>query len=119
MEYIEKQKVKTIPNEGYILANKFYHTVFPKGNKCICNNGIKNIDNKDWEMFYVTEEAKDFYYCNIVEGVGLINCMVLKSDTRKFLPEEIENIQKSIFKMGNLKFKIKIEEVKPKVEGDL
>ncbi len=110
-----------IENKGDVLACKAYHIMFPEGRNSICNDGIKEIDNKQWEIFWINKETEKAYYGTPAEGLGLMNCMVLKEDTREFLPEEIEALEKQVYSVGGMITKgishiqeIKIEPIKSK-----
>lgn len=111
---IYKEPKNYIENKGDILACKSYHKMFPKGIESICNEGIKEIDNKQWEIFWIHKETKDAYYGTPAEGFGLIDCMILKKDTREFLPEEIDSLEKRYYELAGMTQKIKIEPIKPK-----
>ena len=120
MKYIKPENY--IENKGDILACKAYHIMFPEGRNSICNDGIKEIDNKQWEIFWVNKETEKAYYGTPAEGLGLMDCMILKEDTREFLPEEIEALEKQCYCLegvisGNPRpiQKIKIEPIKPKL----
>ena len=119
MKYIEPKNY--IENKGDILACKAYHKIFPKGRESICNNGIKEIDNKQWEIVWIYKETEKAYYGTPAEGLGLIDCMILKEDTREFLPEEIETLEKQCYCLegvisGNTRTiqRVKIEPIKSK-----
>ena len=89
MIYIPLQKTEAIENHGQILACNYSHTVFPNGIAAISNSGIEPINGRDWEIFNVTHETKDAYYGMPMEGMGLMNCRILKSDTRPFTENEL------------------------------
>lgn len=112
MKYKEPENY--IENKGDVLACKAYHLMFPEGRDSICNAGVKEIDNKQWEIFWINKETKEAYYGTPAEGLGLMNCMILKKDTRKFLPEEIEELEKHVYSLGKIVQKIKIEPIKSK-----
>ena len=110
-----------IENKGDVLDCKAYHIMFPEGRDSICNNGIKKIDNKHWEIFWIDKETEKAYYGTPAEGLGLMDCMILKEDTREFLPEEIEALEKQVYSVGGMITKgishiqeIKIEPIKSK-----
>lgn len=115
-----------IVNKGDILACKAYHIMFPEGRESICNEGIQNIDNKQWEVFWINKETEKAYYGMPAEGLGLIDCMILKKDTRDFLPEEIKALERQQYSLesmltGEIRYtqKIKIEPIKSKwIEGE-
>lgn len=124
MRYLKLEEQKYIENKGDVLACKAYHLMFPEGRESICNDGIKEIDNKQWEIFWVSKETEKAYYGTPAEGLGLMNCMILKEDTREFLPEEIETLEKQYYSLGSMMTgeirqtqKIKIEPIKSKWEG--
>ena len=95
--------------------------MFPEGRESICNEGIKETDNKQWEIFWINKETEFAYYGTPAEGLGLIDCMILKEDTREFLPEEIESLEKQYYSLESMftgetrqTQKIKIEPIKSK-----
>ena len=96
MKYRKLEEGKYIKNTGDILACKYYHLLFPDGNEAIGSPGIKEIDNKEWEIFWVSKETENAYYGSPAEGLGLADCMILKTDTRAFLPEEIEEFKRKL-----------------------
>lgn len=119
MKYIKPENY--IENKGDVLASKAYHIMFPEGRESICNDGIKPIDNKQWEIFWVHKETEKAYYGTPAEGLGLMDCMILKEDTREFLPEEIEALEKQVYSIGGMfsgeirqTQQIKIEPIKSK-----
>lgn len=121
MKYRRLEEQKYIDNKGDVLACKAYHLMFPEGRDSICNNGIKEIDNKQWEIFWIHYETEDAYYGTPAEGLGLMNCMILKKDTREFLKEEIEILEKQCYSLEGMFSteirqvqKIKIEPIKSK-----
>lgn len=93
-KYKKLEEQDYIENEGDVLASYSYHIMFPEGRDSICNNGIEEVYGKQWEVFYVHYETKDAYYGSPMEGLGLVNVMILKKDTRRFLPEEIEKLER-------------------------
>lgn len=97
MKYKKLEESKYIENKGDILACKYYHLLFPDGNEAIGSPGIKEINNKEWEIFWVSKETENAYYGSPAEGLGLVNCMILKTDTRAFLPEEIVELEKHTY----------------------
>lgn len=110
-----------INNKGDVLACKAYHKMFPEGRKSICNKGIKEVQGKQWEIFWINKETKQAYYGTPAEGLGLMDCMILKKDTRKFLPEEIEELEKQHYSLEGIfsgKIRqiqaIKIDPIEPK-----
>lgn len=116
-----KEPENYIENKGDILASRAYHPLFPEGRESISNIGIKNVDNKEWEIYWINKETEDAYYGTPAEGLGLVNCMILKEDTREFLPEEIEELEKHVYSLGGMfsgnttfKKQVKIEPIKSK-----
>ena len=106
-----------IENKGDVLACKAYHIIFPEGRDSICNDGIREIDNKQWEIFWINKETEKAYYGTPAEGLGLMDCMVLKEDTREFLPEEIEELEKRVYSLGGM-FSGNVRQVQPiKIES--
>ena len=101
-----------IENKGDVLACKAYHIMFPEGRDSICNDGIKEFDNKQWEIFWINKETDEAYYGTPAEGLGLMDCMVLKEDTREFLPEEIEELEKRVYSLGGM-FSGNVRQVQP------
>lgn len=77
------------PNNGCILASIYYHKIFVNGWKAISNDGIQKIDNKDWEIFFVSHETKNGYFCTPLEGLGLVDVFVYKEDIRPFTESEL------------------------------
>ena len=102
MKYKKLEECNYIENKGDILACKYYHLLFPDGNEAIGSPGIKEIDNKGWEIFWVSKETENAYYGSPAEGLGLADCMILKTDTRAFLPEEIEELEKHTYGLTGL-----------------
>lgn len=118
---IYKKPEKYIENKGDVLACRAYHIMFLEGIESICNDGIKPIDNKEWEIFWINKKTEKAYYGTPAEGLGLMDCMILKEDTRDFLPEEIEALEKQVYSLegmfsGEIKQtqQIKIEPIKSK-----
>lgn len=109
-----KKPESYIENKGDVLASKAYHIMFPEGRESICIDRIKEINNKQWEIFWIHKETKDAYYGTPAIGLGLMDCMILKKDTREFLPEEIESLEKRYYSLGKRTQKIKIEPIKSK-----
>lgn len=116
-----KKPKNYIENKGDVLACKAYHIMFPEGRESICNDGIKSIDNKQWEIFWIHKETEKAYYGTPAEGLGLMDCMILKEDTRDFLPEEIERLEKQVYSLEGMfsgeiiqTQQIKIEPIKSK-----
>lgn len=119
MKYKELEKSDYIINHGDVLTCKAYHPLFPEGRDSISNTGIKNVDNKEWEIYWISKETEEAYYGTPAEGLGLVNCMILKKDTREFLPEEIEELEKHVYSLGGMfsgnttfKKQVKIEPIK-------
>lgn len=89
MRYINKEDSNYIKNNGDILACKYYHEfIYPDGVDAIGDCGSKDVDNKKWDVFHIQYETKDAYYGVPMLGIGLIDCMILKTDTRPFLEDE-------------------------------
>ena len=116
-----KEPESYIENKGDILASRAYHPLFPEGRESISNIGIKNVDNKEWEIYWINRETEEAYHGTPAEGLGLVNCMILKKDTREFLPEEIEELEKHVYSLGGMfsgnttfKKQVKIEPIKSK-----
>lgn len=116
-----KEPESYIENKGDILASRAYHPLFSEGRESISNIGIKNVDNKEWEIYWINKETEDAYYGTPAEGLGLVDCMILKEDTREFLPEEIEELEKHVYSLGGMfsgnttfKKQVKIEPIKSK-----
>ena len=116
-----KEPENYIENKGDILASRAYHPLFPEGRESISNIGIKNVDNKEWEIYWINKETEEAYYGTPAEGLGLVDCMILKKDTREFLPEEIEELEKHVYSLGGMfsgnttfKKQVKIEPIKSK-----
>ena len=98
MEY-KKLPENAIENKGQVLTSKYYHNIFPEGVDSITNSKIKKVEGKDWEIFNVSYETKDAYYGMPMEGLGLMNCMILKKDTRSFLEEELTALNDMVIGM--------------------
>lgn len=114
-----KEPENYIENKGDILASRAYHPLFSEGRESISNIGIKNVDNKEWEIYWINKETEEAYYGTPAEGLGLVDCMILKKDTREFLPEEIEELEKHVYSLGGMfsgnttfKKQVKIEPIK-------
>ena len=89
MKYIKKEDTNYVKNDGDILACRYYHKfVYPNGTDAIGDCGAKKINNKNWDVFYINYETKDAYYGVPMLGLGLMDCMILKTDTRSFLKNE-------------------------------
>lgn len=79
-------------NAGYVLAK---HVTHKTGSVPILGNtGIEEVDGCKWELFKVYFEANDRYYGMPMEGLGLFDCMIMKSDTRQFTETEAEKFSK-------------------------
>ena len=110
---------KFIKNIGDILACKYYHSfAYPNGINAIGDCGSEKVDSKSWDIFHVHYETEDAYYGVPMLGMGLMDCMILKSDTRPFLSNELEHniglfgIHTDTFRRG---YNIKIEPVVDKM----
>lgn len=115
MKYIKKENSNYINNKGDILACKYYHGfMHPYGVDAIGDCGSEKIDNKNWDVFHIHYETKDAYYGVPMLGMGLIDCMILKIDTRPFLDSEL-NYKVGMFgcHTGNIsrKYNINIEPI--------
>ena len=111
MRYVKPEETNYIENKGDVLACKFYHIMFTDGRDAISNAGIQNIDNKNWEIFWVNKESELAYYGSPAEGFGLVDCMILKTDTRDFLQEEIQELENHYYQLGDVVQKVKIEPI--------
>lgn len=115
MKYINKKDIDYIENNGDVLACKYYHGfAYPNGIKAIGDCEAEKIDNKNWDVFHIYYETKDAYYGVPMLGMGLIDCMILKTDVRPFLEGEF-NYKVGMFgshtgKLSN-KYNIKIEPI--------
>ncbi|MGL5149186.1 MAG: hypothetical protein ACRC7N_01265 [Clostridium sp.] len=90
MKYINRKDVEYVENKGDILTSKYYHKFFyPDGADAIGDCCSENIDNKNWDVFHISYETKDAYYGTPMLGMCLIDCMILKEDTRDFLESEL------------------------------
>lgn len=99
MKYVKPENVNYIINKGDILACKYYHILYPEGSNCIGGTSIEKVDNKKWEIFWVYKETENAYYGSRAEGLGLYDCMILKSDTRPFLEKELEKLNQSVYSL--------------------
>ena len=89
MKYVNKEDIDYIENNGDVLACRYYHKfIYADGVDAIGDCCSKKIDNKDWDVFHVHYETKDAYYGIPMLGMGLVDCMILKTDTRPFLKSE-------------------------------
>jgi len=89
MEYIRKEEVESIENNGDVLACRYFHQLYPNGVDAIGDCGSEKVGGKQWDVFHIHYETKDAYYGIPMLGMGLYNCMILKSDTRHFLKNEL------------------------------
>ena len=105
--YKEPKDYKEV--EGWVLCKKYTHS-FVGELKAIPN---KNIEG-DYEILVINKETDDAFYGIPLEGMGLINCMALKSDCRPFTEEEWKYwMRERAFGMfgsnsGNLSYEYKI-----------
>lgn len=81
-------------NNGYIIASKYYHKLFINGKSVINNSFLEKIDDKNYDIFTVSHETNDGYFCCPLMNCGFVNCYVYKEDTRPFLDKEIEYLNK-------------------------
>lgn len=91
MRYINIKEREYVKNNGDILACKYYHNMFKEGLEAIGDCGAEEVDSKYWDIFHISYETEDAYYGIPMLGIGLVNCMILKKDTRPFLPSEISH----------------------------
>lgn len=110
-KYVPKESKVYIENFGDILTSYYYHIQYPNGIKAIGDCDAKRIDNKDWDIFHIHYETEDAYYGMPMLGIGLMDCMILKSDTRPFLPEEIRQYN---LITSNGKYEINIRQIENK-----
>lgn len=90
MKYISKEDVVCLENKGDILACKYYHKfLHPYGVEAIGDCNSENVDDKKWDVFHIQFETKDAYYGSPMLGMGLMDCMIIKEDTRGFLESEL------------------------------
>ena len=87
LRYIKRDD-SAIQNSGDVLACRYYHTIRPEGWDAIGDCGALEIDGKDWDVFHVRYETKDAYYGIPMLGMGLMDCMILKKDTRPFTKDD-------------------------------
>lgn len=92
MEWVNPEKCEVQKAKGDILCKKFYHKMYPEGTDGVKNKGIVDVDGYEWEIFHVSKITSDRVWGMPMEGIGLINCMIMKEDTREFLPEELEQL---------------------------
>lgn len=89
MKYRKKEETAFIKNTGDVLACRYYHGfAYPDGTDAIGDCGSKKVDNKEWDIFHIQYETPNAYYGVPMLGMGLIDCMILKKDTRPFLKNE-------------------------------
>ncbi|MCB2308857.1 hypothetical protein LGL08_20400 [Clostridium estertheticum] len=114
MNYIKKEDADYVKNNGDILVCKYYHGfAYPDGTEAIGDCGSEKIDNKNWDVFHIHYETKDAYYGVPMLGMGLVDCMILKTDTRPFLESEFNyNVGTFGSHTGKLSAKYNIE-IKP------
>ena len=91
MNYIKPKNYKEV--NGYVLCKQYTHS-FMGTMEAIPNRGIKD----GYEKLHVDKETDKYFYGMPVEGMGLVDCMILKSDCRPFTDEELEAWKK--VKMG-------------------
>lgn len=95
--------------EGWVLCKKYYHKSVGEL-EAIPN---KNIED-DYEILIIGKETDKAFYGMPLEGMGLIDCMALKSDCRPFTEEELKYWMKErTFGMygshsGNLSYEYKV-----------
>lgn len=115
MRYINKEDTGYIENKGDILACKYYHGfMYPEGTEAVGDCGTEKVNNKDWDVFHVNYETKEAYYGVPMLGIGLMDCMILKTDTRTFLDDELNyNLSMSGSFTGKIinKYNVQIEPI--------
>lgn len=105
MKYKYKVEVEYIKNSGDVLACRYYHqSFFIDGVDAIGDCGSKDVDGKKWDIFHVKYETEEAYYGVPMLGMGLMNCMILKSDTRPFLEEEKNGYNVGMFGSNSSNF---------------
>ncbi len=87
-KYLEPKDYKEV--DGYVLCSKYYHKIGEFN--AIRNNDIEG----DWEIMKIDKETKEAFYGMPVEGLGLVNCMILKEDCRAFKEQELNAWQNRI-----------------------
>ena len=98
MKYRKKEEVDHVQNYGDILACKYYHSsLYINGTEAIGDCGSKDIDGKKWDVFHISYETEDAYYGIPMLGMGLMNCMILKTDTRPFQDGELGHYRLGMF----------------------
>lgn len=90
MQYRNLNEQQAISTHGNILACRYYHPLYPNGIHAIGDCKSDDVLNKKWDVFFVDYETKEAYYGRPMLGIGLMNCMILKSDTRPFLEHETQ-----------------------------
>ena len=124
---IEDNKL-VVENKGVILCSQYTHLLWPDGCDAIHHNDkFEMVDGKEWEVFNVSHEVEDGYYGIPLLGLGIFNCFIRKEDTRKFLPKEIEILNKQKFgiygshtgKDSGIRYGGGYEEVVSKFEGKI
>lgn len=108
IKYINKEDEVHIRNHGDVLACRYYHKMYPNGVDAIGDCGSDNVAGKNWDIFHIHYETKDAYYGIPMLGMGLCDCMILKSDTRPFTEGEKREYNLS---MSNRSFDIIIEPI--------
>lgn len=97
MKYINKESVEFIKNYGDVLACKYYHGfAYPEGRNAIGDCGAESVEGKEWDVFHIHYETKDAYYGIPMLGMGLMDCMILKTDTRAFSNEDNFNYKLAV-----------------------
>ena len=82
MNYVEPKDYKEV--DGYVLCSRYTHKLGEF-------EAIRNADIEgNFEIMRVDKETKDCFYGMSIEGLGLIDCMILKSDCRAFKDSELE-----------------------------
>lgn len=115
IKYINKEDKEYIQNYGDVLACRYYHKIHPSGVDAIGDCGSDPADGKNWDIFHVHYETKDSYYGIPMLGMGLCDCMILKSDTRLFSEVEKREYNLSI---SSRNFNVIIEPIADKlIEG--
>ena len=84
MNWKEPENYKDV--NGFVLVSKYYHKAFKEPLEAIAN---KNIEG-DWEIIHISKETEDAFYGMPLEGIGLMDCMCLKTDCRPFNQKELD-----------------------------
>ena len=71
---------------GYVLVNKYYHKAFKGPVNAVANDNIEG----DWEIIHISKETNNAFYGMPLEGLGLLDCMCLKTDCRPFNEKELK-----------------------------